>query len=164
MDGTNPSTEGNINMSYKPYKEWTSLTSEQRKEIHKARGEAQTKGIKNWNQKKKETDVKAEDKFNKETIKPRSKKRPHRVMFQGDDGNKEMMRWELMNDNYQKMRPWTENNSLNLVENIQKDLCLSNLQIGHLKTEEILYKILFICHLLECLLQHQMNSVMMKTH
>ncbi len=43
---------GAADIAYRPYKEWMNLTSEQRKEILKARGEAQAKGIKNWNVKK----------------------------------------------------------------------------------------------------------------
>jgi hypothetical protein len=35
-----------MDISYKPYKEWMNLTPEKWKEIHKARGEAQAKGIK----------------------------------------------------------------------------------------------------------------------
>jgi hypothetical protein len=88
VDGTNPGAEGITDMSYKPYKEWMSLTPEQRKVIHKAREEAQAKGIKNWNQKKDEAENKIEIKLNDGTNRNKNKKRPRRVAFQDDDENK----------------------------------------------------------------------------
>ncbi len=62
----------NTDISYKPYKEWMNLTSEQRKEIHKARTEAQAKGIKNWNQNQKRTE---DDGKNNEGKDPNQRKR-----------------------------------------------------------------------------------------
>jgi TRAP-type C4-dicarboxylate transport system substrate-binding protein len=80
-------TNGNdiTNTSYKPYKEWIKLTSEQRKEIHKARTEAQEKGIRNWNEKK--TDENNKD--NEGVNRYRNKKRQRRVSFQDDDSKEE---------------------------------------------------------------------------
>lgn len=88
VDGTNPGVGGTTDMSYKPYKEWMSLTPEQRKVIHKAIEEAQAKGIKNWNQKKDEVENKIESKLNDGTNGNKNKKRPRRVALQDDDDNK----------------------------------------------------------------------------
>jgi hypothetical protein len=67
--------------SYKPYKEWMNLTSEQRKEIHKARNEAQAKGMGTW----KKTDE--HGKNTERTYKINSRKCHCRVTFK-DDGPK----------------------------------------------------------------------------
>jgi hypothetical protein len=59
------------------------LTSEQRKEIHKAREDMKVKGNKNWNQNKNK--LKEETKTNEEINRQNNKKRPRRVAFQDQE-------------------------------------------------------------------------------
>lgn len=72
--------DNNVDTSYKPYKEWMNLTAEQRKEIHRARGERKNK---NWNQNKNK--LKEETKINEENEEQRNKKRPRRLAFQDQE-------------------------------------------------------------------------------
>ncbi len=87
IDGQNLGQDNeHTDISYKPYKEWVNLTPEERKAIHKARGEAQAKGIKNWNQRKPgETETKTGDKTNDDRNKQKGRKRARRVTFQDEE-------------------------------------------------------------------------------
>jgi hypothetical protein len=73
--------DNNADISYKPYKEWMKLTPEQRKEIRKARSEAQGKGLKGWNQGRNDS----ADKNTEAGNRYKNKKRQRRVAFQDEE-------------------------------------------------------------------------------
>lgn len=72
-----------VDITYKPYKEWMKLTPEQRKDIHRARTEAQGKGLKDWNQGK--NDNNNIDKNTETGNRYKNKKRQRRVAFQDEE-------------------------------------------------------------------------------